>query len=311
MRVDCSAKTPIPPAAPQYEWDITKPDGAHELGDILPLTFTTDEPGNYSISVAATVNRACAPPPHPVGTTTFTVVGDEVDIGGTISSELSTKLSLLADTVNTAVAIICDIYLEPAIGIDYTHSRVCCPNTNGTLADKHQASGSAGGAATIEFCVPGSEGDYSLTYFEPFGSVGISYKVGPTTKLEVGGVSVSLGGVYVGEPCESGCVALEFDVPFGLAAGAGVEVKAWLDAPFLSPLVGNANVEAEVTCGGIEISGGIGVFGTACPPSHTEVVVAPIKASFSASLEVCYEQECYGPLETSYEVTLWDGFNPP
>lgn len=66
-RVDCSAKTWIPPATPTYTWRITKPDGTivppltEPPGPGGVATVVADQPGTYSVTFKASARRECPP----------------------------------------------------------------------------------------------------------------------------------------------------------------------------------------------------------------------------------------------------------
>lgn len=66
-RVDCYAKQPIPPAAPQFTWVITKPNSTTLTGSGATAVVVTDEIGVYSCTFTATVPRDCPPAPRVIG----------------------------------------------------------------------------------------------------------------------------------------------------------------------------------------------------------------------------------------------------
>lgn len=66
-RVDCYAKTVIPPVVPSYTWVITKPDATTVSGSGAVGTVVADMPGNYSCTFTATASRECPPAPLSVG----------------------------------------------------------------------------------------------------------------------------------------------------------------------------------------------------------------------------------------------------
>jgi len=243
-------------------------------------------------------------------TSSLTVRAEEEVPGGSISAELSSKMSMLASAADSLVPIICDAAFTPSVGLTYTHKLACCPNTGGIQADKYEVSGSVGGTASIEFCLPGADGEYGTELPLGLGSGGVKYQIGPSTTLEVVGMSISASGAYVAAPCQSGCVALEYSVPFGLSVGVGVTVTAWLDPPFFSELLGTASAEATLSCGGIHISGGTTIWGTGCGSQHTEVTIGPLTASFTATVAISYDGRS-ADLDVSYSFDVWEGLTYP
>jgi hypothetical protein len=66
-RVDCTAKTGIPPVEPTITWTITKPDGTTISGSGRVAAVPADMAGTYTCTFGASADRDCPPPPITIG----------------------------------------------------------------------------------------------------------------------------------------------------------------------------------------------------------------------------------------------------
>ncbi len=67
MRVDCTAKTPIPAVTPTYKWTVNKPDGTQVKGTGEVAMISATKPGTYTITYTAKAERDCPPSSITIG----------------------------------------------------------------------------------------------------------------------------------------------------------------------------------------------------------------------------------------------------
>lgn len=308
-RVDCNAKTTIPPVTLDYQWILTKPSGATSSGTGAEAPVVADEYGEYVCTFDMMAERECPPAPRTISPHAEMNRARFIIDDANLSTD-TLQLDLIESAVD-AIPIVCEAGFDVTVGGSYSQAKVCCPNGAIAPATLFDASGSLSGTASIKWCLPGSDGQVAVLL--PWGSGGsISYSVGPFVTTEVGGLSVEVGGTLRTAPCEAGCVTMQYSVPFGFAIGVGVEFQVWVGLPLIGEFSGQATGEVSASTGGFSVSGNIGLFGSGCPEQPVTLQIGAITAELSGAVFLYRDGQPWGEWNAAVEIDqLWEGVTYP